>query len=149
MTENEAIKDLKVQFELPFGSWISEKTLKVAIKALEEIQKYRAIGTVEECREAMERQREKNSMRHLAKKLKEYEDLEEQCRLLKLPCAVGDTVYTLNPLPSGKIVIGETTADAFMCALGMLKGRFGETIFLTNQEAAAKLAEMVIPNEKQ
>lgn len=52
MTENEAIKDLKVQFELPFGSWISEKTLKVAIKALEEIQQYRAIGTVEECQEA-------------------------------------------------------------------------------------------------
>ena len=84
------------------------------------------------------------------KKLKEYVDLEEQGRLLKLPCAVGDTVYTLNPLPSGKIVIGETTADAFMCALGMLKGRFGETIFLTYQEAEDKLAEMeVIPSEKQ
>lgn len=31
--------------------------LKVAIKALEEIQQYRAIGTVEECRKARERQR--------------------------------------------------------------------------------------------
>lgn len=27
------------------------------------------------------------------KQLKEYEDLEEQGKLLKLPCAVGDTVY--------------------------------------------------------
>lgn len=33
-----------------------EEALSVAIKALEEIQQYRAIGTVEECREAMERQ---------------------------------------------------------------------------------------------
>ena len=29
-------------------------------------------------------------------KLAEYEDLEEQRRLLKLPCAVGDTVYRIN-----------------------------------------------------
>lgn len=29
----------------------------MAIKALEEIQQYRAIGTVEECREAVEKQR--------------------------------------------------------------------------------------------
>lgn len=28
-------------------------------------------------------------------KLREYEDLEEQGRLLKLPCAVGDTVYRI------------------------------------------------------
>lgn len=32
----------------------------------------------------------------LAEKLKEYEDLEEQGKLLKLPCAVGDTVYRIN-----------------------------------------------------
>lgn len=30
--------------------------MEIAIKALEEIQEYRAIGTVEECREVMERQ---------------------------------------------------------------------------------------------
>lgn len=30
---------------------------------------------------------------HLAEKLCEYEDLEEQGRLVKLPCKVGDTVY--------------------------------------------------------
>ena len=30
-----------------------------------------------------------------AHKLAEYEDLEEQGKLLKLPCAVGDTVYVL------------------------------------------------------
>lgn len=62
--------------------------------------------------------------------------------MLRLPCAVGDTVYTLNTLPDGKIIIGETTADAFFCALGMLEGRFGQAIFLTRQEAETKLAEI-------
>ncbi len=75
-------------------------------------------------------------------KLAEYEDLEEQGKLLKLPCAVGDTVYTLNPLLNGKTVIGETTADAFFCALVMLEGRFGKTVFLTREEAEAALKEM-------
>lgn len=73
------------------------------------------------------------------KKLAEYEELEEQGKLLKLPCAVGDTVYTLNTLQGGDTVIGETTADAFFCALGMLEGRFGKTIFLTFGEAEAAL----------
>lgn len=76
------------------------------------------------------------------KALKEYEDLEEQGKLMKLRCAVGDTVYTLNPLPAGKTAIGETTADAFMCALGMLESRFGKTIFLSLEEAEAALKEM-------
>lgn len=29
-------------------------------------------------------------------KLKDYEDLEEQGRLIKLPCKVGDTIYGLG-----------------------------------------------------
>ena len=33
--------------------------------------------------------------RKVCEKLAEYEDLEEQGKLLKLPCAVGDTVYVL------------------------------------------------------
>ena len=74
-------------------------------------------------------------------KLAEYEDLEEQGKLLKLPCAVGDTVYTLNTLPSGKKAIGETQTDAFMCALGMLEGRFGKMMFLTLEEAESALKE--------
>lgn len=72
MTENEAIRILgDITLCTPLG-----QAAFVGIEAIKAIQQYRAIGTVEECREAMERQREKNSMRHLAKKLKEYEDLE-------------------------------------------------------------------------
>lgn len=40
-----------------------KEAMSVAIKALEEIWQYRAIGTVEKCREAMERQRAKKSIR--------------------------------------------------------------------------------------
>lgn len=56
MTENEAIKELQDYIDLPFGIYISEETAKMAIKALEEVQQYRQIGTVEKCREAVEKQ---------------------------------------------------------------------------------------------
>lgn len=59
MIENEAVEELKENLELPFGSNISDEASRMAMKALEEIQQYRAIGTIEECREASERQRAK------------------------------------------------------------------------------------------
>lgn len=37
------------------------------------------------------------AMADLREKLKEYEDLEEQGRLVKLPCKVGDTIYIIAP----------------------------------------------------
>ena len=60
MNEMEAIQALKLEG----GLEITGKALRtinffegldVAIKALEEIQQYRAIGTVEECRKAVEK----------------------------------------------------------------------------------------------
>ncbi len=75
MTENEAIEELREQietaesmisfnmdFEPKHDNSVLEnkiKTAKIAISALEEIQQYRAIGTVEECRKARERQMRK------------------------------------------------------------------------------------------
>lgn len=57
MTENEAIK--AIQNDLEWHSKELKPTykqcLRLAIQALEEIQQYRAIGTVEECRTAVER----------------------------------------------------------------------------------------------
>lgn len=62
MTENEAIKRVK-EFglhhaigDLPYSA-LTVKAFEMAIKSLEEIQQYRVIGTVEECREAREKQR--------------------------------------------------------------------------------------------
>ena len=62
MTENEAIKRVE-EFglyhaigDLPYST-LTVKAFEMAIEALREIQQYREIGTVEECREARERQR--------------------------------------------------------------------------------------------
>lgn len=68
MTENEAIERLKcMRLFMQINDKASESKFleedyianKMAIKALEEIQQYRAIGAVEECREARERHRAK------------------------------------------------------------------------------------------
>ncbi len=59
MTEQEAIKRIKECRNTPNFqpySYMNE-ALDMAIKALQEIQQYRAIGTVEECREAREKWR--------------------------------------------------------------------------------------------
>lgn len=57
MTENKAIEELhRIR---PYGGIIPQRraeALDVAIKALEEVQQYHQIGTVEECREAVEKQ---------------------------------------------------------------------------------------------
>lgn len=58
MTENEAIEKIKYRMHtaehLAGGNGMED--LEMAIKALEEVQQYRQIGTVEECREAVEKQ---------------------------------------------------------------------------------------------
>lgn len=68
MTASEAIKILKKDscyecsqgtdspLNCEYGECRVSKATRVAIKALEEIQQYRAIGTLEECREAVEKQ---------------------------------------------------------------------------------------------
>lgn len=58
MTESEAIKRIKECRNTPnFQPYIyMNEALNMAIKALEEVQKYRAIGTPEECRAAAVKQ---------------------------------------------------------------------------------------------
>ncbi len=58
MTENEAIKVIKRLIGVSPSERIV-RAVNTAELALKEIQQYRAIGTVEECREARERQRGK------------------------------------------------------------------------------------------
>ena len=65
MTENEAIRDLEYLIEefsaYPPETGVNETigSLQYCITALREIQQYREIGTVEECREAVEKQKAK------------------------------------------------------------------------------------------
>ena len=61
MTESEAIRDLDIiRFNPHWDELVNEEywqeLMEMAIKALEEVQKYRAIGTQEECRAAVEKQ---------------------------------------------------------------------------------------------
>lgn len=62
MTENEAIARIRWRIDTATdiaGNGVDGKAfedMETAIKALEEIQQYRAIGTVEECHAAVEKQ---------------------------------------------------------------------------------------------
>ena len=78
-------------------------------------------------------------------RLKEYEDAAEQGLLLRLPCKVGDTIYSLE---YGRIVeftlySFEITAKYVYChSEKQLVGRMGVTVFATKEEAEQALAEM-------
>ena len=79
-------------------------------------------------------------------KLAEYEDLEEQGLLLRLPCKVGDTVYSCE---CGMIVrdfVHSFSTDAnglwVLNLYGGIIGLFGLSVFTTQEEAEAALAKM-------
>lgn len=100
----------------------------------------------------------------IQKKLKDYEDLEEQGRLLKLPCKVGDTVwdndcgrpcaYTITAFSFGEceeyIFEPVTTKEVvfyYTNSSGSITGSFaeseiGKSVFLNKSEAEAKLKEL-------
>ena len=88
-------------------------------------------------------------------KLGEYEDLEEQGLLVKLPCKVGDTVYSItrNFISEYKICSFEKYLEGFFfnwsCEKGIYKNirgftsfEIGKTVFLTKEEAEKALKEM-------
>lgn len=78
-----------------------------------------------------------NIINHLAEKLCEYEDLEEQGRLPKLPCKVGDDVYYILGIPY------ETPCAIDKCTFELSDiNEIGKTLFLTREEAEAKLKEL-------
>ena len=71
MTEKEAISRIKDHMEIhrlkePRAIYITV-ALSMAIIALKEVQQYREIGTVEECREAVEKQKAKKPHRNYKK----------------------------------------------------------------------------------
>ena len=89
--------------------------------------------------------------------LKEYQQLEEQGRLVKLPCKVGDVVY-VKMASYCKTHYVEAEVRDFVhfiscgfCAVVTSKyfdkenipfSEFGKTIFLTKEEVEAKLKEL-------
>ena len=65
-TPEEAIETIKSNMPTS-GYQMLRESLDMAIIALKEIQRYRAIGTVEECREAVEKQKPKKPHRNYKK----------------------------------------------------------------------------------
>lgn len=116
----------------------------------------------EKCKELTELQKGYLSGLELAQiwaeleKLKEYRHLEEQGKLLKLTCAVGDTVYVILPHDShltiaqiNKIEVKRTIYGKICYFIEPVSYRghlyryfendFGKTVFLTREEAEAAL----------
>lgn len=97
------------------------------------------------------------------RKLKDYEDLEEQGRLIKLPCKVGDTIYAVGVLDCEtveqyKVIkvdyhsnLATDRSEFYIVAfstsnpkadIGFYDKEFGKNVFLTKSEAEAKLKEL-------
>ena len=103
-------------------------------------------------------------VKKMVEKLADYEDLEEQGRLIKLPCKVGDTVwdidcgrpcaYTITAFSFGEceeyICEPVTTKEVVLYYAnsgGSITGSFaeseiGKTVFLAKSEAEEKLKEL-------
>lgn len=121
----------------------------------------------EKCKELAELEKKSFSVIEMVKiwanlqKLKEYKEFEGKGKLLKLPCAVGDTVYTnasmqswyfnrsKRPYEAKVVFIGINGSDNFVNVdFGngrMLQFQFldvGKTIFLTKDEAETALKEL-------
>ena len=95
-----------------------------------------------------------------ARKLCDYEDLEEQGLLVRLPCKVGDTVYRVNVGAKQPIIPMTVSEIHFLCYKNERAVRFdaigkedmgescyrlediGRIVFLTSEEAEKKLEEM-------
>lgn len=75
---------------------------------------------------------------------KKCKSLEEQGRLIKLPCKVGDTVYHVV---QGRI-IEVSNVDLFFLLLSVVENRFNNSVFLTKSEAEAKLEELRCNNDR-
>lgn len=97
----------------------------------------------------------KNGHNKCCNKLAEYEDLEEQGLLVRLPCKVGDTVYvpTRNFISELRIIMisvdmhgiyfgWKLNSGIYSNLDGFSINKLGKTVFLTREEAEKKLEEL-------
>lgn len=88
-----------------------------------------------------------NRKEELVERLAEYEDLEEQNQLLKLPCAVGDTIYTIYSDEDSSFieepkVVEVSTHRVWIDSAYFDYDDFGKTVFLAREDAEAALKEL-------
>lgn len=100
-------------------------------------------------------------MTSVCEKLGEYEDLDEQGRLVILPCKVGDTLYRVNKGAKKPVImmrvlqlyIKQLHKDRTVIRIDAINDddmgescyfleNIGKTVFLTKSEAEAKLKEL-------
>ena len=134
------------------NGWTFEETIKTAeslMKAEKDMFKWDVIRHLRDFAEKYRNQ------------LKEYQQLEEQGWLIKLPCKVGDTVYYFEGgyyknIKNWKIVPIKVTEfnikvnrSGKLMPLAMIANgtrypisSIGKTVFLTKSEAEAKLKEL-------
>ena len=83
-----------------------------------------------------------NKAYELYEELQHYKDLEEQGRLIKLPCKVGDTAWQIFQIPT----FTDNKDDIYAISKIMFMPNdsyfFGKSIFATKEEAERKLAEL-------
>ena len=129
----------------------------MAIQALEEIQAYRELGTVEGIVNLFNNQRTIIATQHEAlaeksKELRALKDAEEQGLILHLPCKVGTPVYMIASDCGGDTLdcryrdcegcsylysfVEENKFDTYMV------DDIGKTVFLTKEEAEQALQKM-------
>ena len=92
---------------------------------------------MEKIREQLRKTQAYTELKKDVDKLAHYEDLEEQGRLIELPCKVGDRVYEIYRF----CIYGAWEIDEHRVTLEDLP-HIGKTVFLTKEEAEAKLAEL-------
>ena len=101
---------------------------------------------------------EHKQVREWLEELQHYKDLEEQGRLIELPCAVGDTVYLfsydiIHPFIINGFEINKYEVEFKGSYCGEEKSleywsihfpvsKIGKTVFLTREEAEAALKEV-------
>lgn len=137
------------------NGWTFEETIKTAESLMEAEKNMFKWDVLRHLRDFAENYRER---------IKEYQQLEEQGRLLKLPCKVGDTVwdndcgrpcaYTITAFSFGEceeyICEPVTTKEVvfyYANSSGSITGSFaeseiGKSVFLNKSEAEAKLEEL-------
>lgn len=134
------------------NGWTYEETVKTAESLMEVEKNVFKWDVIRHLRDFAETYREK---------LKEYQQLEEQGRLIKLPCKIGDKIF-LDFAGFGKDIDKFTVKDFHLDCFedgettlfcdyesndGTFSGQidvmeFGKTVFLTKSEAEAKLKEL-------
>lgn len=139
------------------NGWTFEETIKSAESLMEAEKNMFKWDVLRHLRDFAENYREQ---------IKEYQQLEEQGRLLKLPCKVGDKIF-LDFAGFGKDIDKFTAKDFHLDCFEdgetilfcdyesndrTLSGQidvmeFGKTVFLTKSEAEAKLKELRGKNE--